>query len=273
MNKEFYSKWKQWQYYIIIGIISLVALFFLPMIGSEAGLAWNVPTTVVGWIVYIVSKLLVATLNILIFHCFILQAKINVQGDPNYVEANNILGKVSPSDTDKIRSPGEYYREVYGKKGVTIFITSVISAVGLTQAVLTFDLISMLTYFFTVLMGLIFGVLQMNQTEIFWTSEYLRYAKKTKKEDDEAKRLAEIEEHSQLVESESPAVAEEEYLQQTDDSTGNIGGTDILESPDSSGDIGDSSESQLLGSLLDCLCLLGNSIACLRNSNLFYIII
>lgn len=231
---RYYEKWKQWQYYVIIGVISLVALFFLPMIGSEAGLAWNVPTTVVGWIVYIVSKLLVAILNILIFHCFILQAKINIQDDPNYIEANNILDKVSPSDTDKIRSPGEYYREVYGKKGITIFITSVLSAVGLTQAVLTFDWISMLTYFFTVLMGLIFGILQMNQTETFWTSEYLRYAKKVKEQADEAKRLAEIEKYSKLVEAESLAVVEEKHIQSTDDSARDIRGTDILESPDSS---------------------------------------
>ena len=178
MHKELYVKWKQWQYYIIIGIISMVALFFLPMIGSEAGLTWKVPTTFIGWVVYIMSKLLVATINILIFHCFILQAKINVQDNANYLEAINILDIASPRDTERIRSPEEYYKEIYGKKGVTIFITSVLSAIGLTQAVLTFDWISMITYFFTILMGVIFGILQMNQTETFWTFEYLRYAKK-----------------------------------------------------------------------------------------------
>lgn len=236
MHKEIYSKWKQWQYYIIIGIISAVALFFLPMIGSEAGLAWKVPTTVVGWIVYIVSKLLVATLNILIFHCFILQAKMNIQDDPNYLEAVKILDEMSPSDTDKIRSPSEYYKETYGKKGVTIFITSILSAVGLTQAVLTFDWVSMLTYLFTVLMGLIFGILQMNQTEAFWTSEYLKYARKVK----EAADAKALEEANRVVEAESLAVAEEEHLQQADDSTGNIGGADILESSDSPCDTSDS---------------------------------
>ena len=178
MHKELYVKWKQWQYYIIIGIISMVALFFLPMIGSEAGLTWKVPTTFIGWVVYIMSKLLVATINILIFHCFILQAKINVQDNANYLEAINILDIASTRDTERIRSPEEYYKEIYGKKGVTIFITSALSAIGLTQAVLTFDWISMITYFFTILMGVIFGILQMNQTETFWTFEYLRYAKK-----------------------------------------------------------------------------------------------
>lgn len=177
---KLYEKWKQWQYYVIIGVISMVALFFLPMIGSEAGLAWKVPTTTAGWIVYVVSKLLVATINILIFHCFILQAKINIRDDAKYIEAIKILDEVLPLNTDDFRSPSEYFRTTYGKKGLTIFVTSVLSAVGLTQAVLTFDWISMLTYFFTILMGVIFGVLQMNQTEIYWTSEFWRYAKREK---------------------------------------------------------------------------------------------
>lgn len=180
LNKDFYSKWKQFQYYVIIGIISLVALFFLPMLGSEAGLAWNLPDTISGWIVYVISKLLVATINILIFHCFILQAKINIKEDPNYLEALKLLDEALEADeTESFRSPQEYFKSTYGKKGITIFSTSILSAIGLTQAVLTFDWISMLTYFFTILMGLIFGVLQMNQTECYWTTEYLRFAKKT----------------------------------------------------------------------------------------------
>jgi hypothetical protein len=220
-----YEKWKQWQYYVIIGVISLVALLFLPMIGSQAGLAWNLPNTAVGWIVYVVSKLLVATLNILIFHCFILQAKVNIQNDPNYLEAVNILGDLSSSDVDKIRSPGEYYRETYGKKGATVFITSILSAVGLTQAVLTFDWVSMLTYFITILMGLIFGILQMNQTETFWTSEYPKYAKKVKEAADAKAKT----ESKELV-----ALDKEEHLHERDDSSSDARGTDILESTDSS---------------------------------------
>lgn len=224
-----YEKWKQWQYYVIIGVISLVALLFLPMIGSQAGLAWNLPNTAVGWIVYVVSKLLVATLNILIFHCFILQAKINIQNDPNYLEAVNILGDLSSSDVDKIRSPGEYYRETYGKKGVTVFVTSILSAVGLTQAVLTFDWVSMLTYFVTILMGLIFGVLQMNQTETFWTSEYPKYAKKVKEAAD-AKAKTEAKE---LV-----ALDKEEHLHERDDSSSTARGTDILVSTNTNSSTG-----------------------------------
>lgn len=225
---KLYDKWRQFQYYTIIGITSLVALFFLPMIGSEAGLAWTVPTTTAGWVVYVTSKLLVATINILIFHCFIQQAKINIQEDPKYIEATEILDKAFKHDTESLRSPGEYLRATYGKKGATIFITSVLSAVGLTQAVLTFDWISMLTYFFTILMGIIFGILQMNQTEEYWTMEYWKYAKKTK---------------------EAMELAEKELAKQKHDLANSTRRADVLESTDSDCPTGDSSESVVLDSV------------------------
>lgn len=172
------DKWKRWQYYIIIATISLIALFILPLIGSEAGLAWKMPNTVAGWIVYVISKLLVATINILIFHCFILQAKSNVQNNKRYCEAVELLmldcREIEP------RSPNDYFKSIYGKKILMVFTTSMLSAIGLTQAVLTFDWIAMITYFFTIIMGLIFGILQMNATEEYWTEEFYNYAKMKK---------------------------------------------------------------------------------------------
>lgn len=145
------------------------------MIGSTVGLGWNVPDTVVGWIVWVGSKLIVSTLNVLIFHCFMCQAKINVKDNENYIKARGILTDVNLKEI-KPRSPGKWNIEQYGKKGVTIFITSSLAVVALTQAVLTFDYISMLTYLFTIIMGLIFGVLQMKTAEEYWTREYLEYA-------------------------------------------------------------------------------------------------
>lgn len=184
----FYQKWKIYQYYVIIGVISLVALFFLPMIGSTAGLAWNLPTTTVGWIVYTVSKLLVATINILIFHCFVKQGKVNVRDNEKYLQACQIMSQ--QEDKQYIpRAPKQYFKQVYGKKSIVVFMTTVLSAIGLTQAILTFDLISMLTYFFTILMGVIFGILQMNEVETFWTQEYWLYAKRALKEAQQQRQL------------------------------------------------------------------------------------
>lgn len=174
------ATWKRYQYYCIISVISFIALFFLPMIGSDAGLGWKLPDTPSGWIVYVTSKLLVAVVNILIFHCFILQGRANVRQDPRYIEALEILDALAEAHPAAPRSPEEWHRGVYGKKGGSIFVTSILSAFGLTQAVLTFDELAMLTYLFTIVMGVIFGILQMNEEEAYWTDEFLRYAKNTK---------------------------------------------------------------------------------------------
>ena len=62
------KKWTQYLYYGIIFVVSLISLIFLPMIGSEADMGFNFPTTSAGWFVYIVSQLIVAVINVLIFH-------------------------------------------------------------------------------------------------------------------------------------------------------------------------------------------------------------
>lgn len=169
------DKIKQSLYYIVVGVVSFISLVFLPMIGSTIGLGWNIPDTTVGWIIWVGSKIIVSALNITIFHCFMCQAKINIKDDENYKKAREILMDVKLKEV-RPRSPRKWNAEQYGMKGVTIFITSSMTVVALTQAVLSFDYISMLTYLFTIIMGLIFGVLQMKTAEEYWTREYLEYA-------------------------------------------------------------------------------------------------
>lgn len=184
-----YEQWKKIQYYAIIGIISLIALFFLPMIGSTAGLAWNLPNTVAGWCVYVLSKLIVAVINILIFHCFVQQAKVNIKDNEKFLEAQSIL-ITAEIEKVKPRGPKDYLHNLYGKKSISLFITTVLSAIGLTQAVLAFDWMAMLTYFFTILMGVIFGIIQMNETEQYWIEEYWQYAKQVEQDLAEAEAAA-----------------------------------------------------------------------------------
>lgn len=170
------EKAKQWMYYIIIAFISLIALIFLPMVGSSANLDWALPNTTIGWIIWIVVKVIVAGIGVLIFHCFMLQAKINIKDHQRYLEANRILEQYSGAKERIPRSPSKWNSIQYGKKGVSIFIITMLSTVALTQAILTFDYMSMLTYLFTIVMNLIFGILQMKSAEGYWTEEYWEYA-------------------------------------------------------------------------------------------------
>lgn len=195
------DKVRQWMYYFIIGIVSLIALCFLPMIGSTAGLGWNTPNTVVGWIVWCVVKIIVAVLNVLIFHCFMMQAKINIKDNTKYQEALAILQENEFKEFTPI-GPVEWNKKQYGTKGVTIFITTALSTIALTQAMLTFDWMAMLTYLFTIIMGLIFGILQMKTAEDYWTDEFWQYAQQVKKNVELAK-IKSIEQKNDLTSSDS----------------------------------------------------------------------
>lgn len=169
--------WNQYMYYGLIGLISLITLFMVPMLGSEAGLQWDIPNTTVGWIVWIISNLVSATLNVLLFHGFIKQAKVNVQDDPNYLEARRLLNENKIEEVELPLDPKHWHSKQYRKKGVTLFVFTLLGTVGLSQAILQFDGIKFLTQCITLLIGLIFGVLQMKTTEDYWTIEYLAYAR------------------------------------------------------------------------------------------------
>jgi uncharacterized membrane protein len=210
---------RQLMYYFIIGIVSLIALCFLPMIGSNIGLGWNVPNTVVGWIVWGVVKCIVATLNVLIFHCFMCQARLNIKDNERYIEAQDILRQQELKEYIP-RSPSDWNKQQYSTKGITIFITTALSTIALTQALLQFDYITMLTYLFTIVMGLIFGVMQMKAAEDYWTDEFWQYAKRV------AQKQVEM--------------AESESNKQRDTDIHDNRGTDILDSSVGTGDSSDS---------------------------------
>ncbi len=163
-------------YYFMIAIISLCAMFVIPCFGSTVGMEWNFPNSVVGWIVFITSKLTVAIVNILIFHGFIKQSRINIRDNPNYLEAMKILNDVGRK-TYTPRSLAEINKKEYGHKMITIFISSMFSAFSFSQAILTFDITSLISYSITVLFGIIFGLLEMKKYEDYYTHEFVDYAK------------------------------------------------------------------------------------------------
>lgn len=232
------DKVKQWMYYFIIGLVSLIALCFLPMIGSDVGLDWNLPNTVVGWIVWITVKLIVAVLNVLIFHCFMLQAKINIKDNERYQEALEILRLTNQKDFIP-RSPAVWNKQQYSHKGITIFITTGLSTIALTQAMLTFDWMAMLTYLFTIVMGLMFGIMQMKVAEDYWTDEFWQYAQKVKRDME---------------------LAEKEYIYKRNDSTCDHSRDNILDSSMGTSNIGTSDRPQVVDSVDGCNYVLGGAI-------------
>ena len=189
---------KQGMYYIIIAVISFISVVFLPMLGSTLGLGWKLPDTTAGWVVWGASRAIVATINVLLFHSFMEQAKLNIKDDEHYKEARDILVKVKKKE-HKPKSPAQWNAAQYGKKGVSLFLASAMSVVAIGQAVLSYEWTTALAYLFTLSMGIIFGIMQMKKAESYWTTEYYEYAL-MKKRMEEEQQIAEQSEQTDKTE-------------------------------------------------------------------------
>ena len=189
---------KQGMNYIIIAVISLISVVFLPMVGTTLGLGWKLPDTTAGWVVWGVSRAIVATINVLLFHSFMEQAKLNIKDNEHYKEAREILVKVKKKE-HKPKSPAQWNAAQYGKKGTTIFLSSAMSVVAIGQAVLSYEWATALAYLFTLGMGIIFGIMQMKKAETYWTTEYYEYALMRKRMEEE-QQIAEQSEQTQKTE-------------------------------------------------------------------------
>lgn len=174
---------KDWLYYIIIGIVSFLAVVVLPLFGSELDMGPAFPNTAAGWMIWIVTKSISAIINVLIFHCFMRQAKINIKDNEHYQEACAILLKQAKKEKMP-RSPGKWNTIQYGWKGTTIFLFTALSTIVLTDAIIKCDWTVLLAYTLTVTMGIVFGILQMKKAELYWTTEFWEYAKMMEEKDD-----------------------------------------------------------------------------------------
>jgi hypothetical protein len=184
VREQLNKTWRLYQNYIIIAILSCISVFFLPMLGSEVNIGFKLPNTTAGWVVYIVTKLSIVCINILLMDQFVKQAKVNVREDKHFIEADEYFN--SKETEEYLPKPREFLGRIYRNKMITTTIFSILSIFGFTQAILTFDWVSMLTYLFTIVIGIVFGWITMNEVEIYWTETYYKLYKRDKKEKENA---------------------------------------------------------------------------------------
>ena len=182
MLEQKFRELRQFVYYILIFVISFLVLVFLPMIGTDLTMDFKFPETPAAWVVFIVTKSITALVNVMLFYCFNQQALLNVRQDERYIKANEILGKCNIKKEYKPRSPREYNFKLYAGKGTSIFISSILSTFALSQAILTYDWISLLTYSLVITFGIIFGFISMYSGMDYWTVEFPLYAEMMQKE-------------------------------------------------------------------------------------------
>lgn len=187
------EKAKRYLYYIIIGLVSVVFVVFLPFVGSEGDIVSRFPTTTTGWFVWVISNVTTAILNVVIYICFMEQGELNSKEDPKYKEANELLSKVEALKKKEPRSPKQWKKRQYSTKGVITFCSTLMSLIGLSNAILRWDYTIFLVYLAAIIMGLVFGLIQMKKAELYWTDEFNQYAHFIYNKQEEERKIKEAE--------------------------------------------------------------------------------
>ena len=171
-------------YYIVIAVLSILTLCVFPFLGSSVSASIQFPTTKSGWVIWGVKNGSICLINMIIFHSFVKQGKLNIKDNPTYLQALAILSSIKPKKTDKrAPSPVKYHASVYTRKGLSLVVTSFLSLLVFGEAILRLDYVALISYAITLIIGIVFGILQMKDEEYYWTSTFLTYAKQQKQED------------------------------------------------------------------------------------------
>ena len=183
---------KQYLYYVIIGIFTFIVLVFMPMLGSSIDGGLKLPQGKGAWVMFVITRVFIAVTNIIIFYSFMQQAKLNVRNNEYYKAANEILLKTKNAKEKKPMSPKKWEASQYLKKGTTLAIGTVFALFSLSQAILTYKYTDLISYVLLIFLATVFGIFQMKKAEIYWTTEYYRYAKMIEEENKPVEEIQEI---------------------------------------------------------------------------------
>jgi hypothetical protein len=171
---------KQYKNYGIIIVLTVITVTLFPLLGTSVGMTPNYPNTVIGWVVWVVIKIALCVDNIFIFQAFIDQAELNVQDEPRYIEARDIVRKYRVGKY-KPMSPEDRRKKMFSKKIIITVLTSMIS-IALTEALLKYNFTDLISYTIAMIMAVVFGVLNMADQEKYWVEEFYDYAQAIKEE-------------------------------------------------------------------------------------------
>lgn len=187
------DKVRQYLYYILIGVISFLALAFLPMLGSTQDISWGLPQTSAAWAVWIMSRVAASVLNVLIYHCFIRQGELNTRKNEDRKKAEKMLNKLDKNKEKKPIGPAKFIARQYIRKVPMIAASTFLSLLAFGPALLVFDFVVLIAYLFSVIISIVFGILEMKHVEEYYTVGLLEYAEwKVQNEEDNNKTVDEV---------------------------------------------------------------------------------
>lgn len=171
---------KQYAFYGIIVVILILVLFVVPILagGINANdFRYYLPKSTAGWIVFWAIRGGTVAGNLCIFGLFKAQAKTNSRDNPNFIEANRLLEQLNGTEGFIPVSPKKKLVKDWTTKGITVFVTTALESVVIGSLAIAFDVMTLISCITSSITAVLFGIVAMIKDEVYWTEEYLLYAK------------------------------------------------------------------------------------------------
>lgn len=167
-------------YYIIIAIVLLLVTFLVPFLSggiTMGDFGYNLPKTEEAWIVFWAVNAGTVGGNIALFALFKLQAKTNAKTHPAYIEACELLNKLNGEEGFIPMSPKKKAIKDWSTKGILLAVSTGLESIVISVLAINFDVITFISCLTSSITAVLFGIVQMIKDEIYWTEDYLLYAK------------------------------------------------------------------------------------------------
>lgn len=184
INEKVRYFFSRYLYGLLVAVIVWIALILMPMFNTDGVVGLGIPETALGKVAYFTIRGIVAVLVFMIFVLFDMQGKSNVLDNPEYKEAYELLNSVDDKEYVPT-SPKKYHAKTYGMKALTLSVTTAFTACIVMEMVLSYNWSLLASYALSILTACINGLIQMKKSEVYWTEEYLRWAKYVKKHEKE----------------------------------------------------------------------------------------
>ena len=174
-TREFISNSKNG---IAVVILSLVAMFAVPLLGSYLTGKTQFPQTVPEWILYFACALAISICSLFIYLALFNQGKMNVKDEPEYIQAKELhlknFKRQNGKDVVPI-DPFKWEKSQKRRKGFLQTMGIFMGLLGLGLAVISWNNSQFVSATLSVIMSIAFGLVKMADVERMWTEGWLEW--------------------------------------------------------------------------------------------------
>lgn len=165
--------------YIIIVLLAVMSIMISCLSTVDGDVSLVFPTTVMGWILLVGSKVVTSVLGYMIWTEFFNKGKQNATKTEEYKKAqeiyNEVQGKSDKNIIDVI-DPRVWEKKMKIKKGIKVVLTLLLTTFLVASLVVSFSIASLVASILSLVVSVFFGMQMMTDAEEKFSIGNLQYA-------------------------------------------------------------------------------------------------